>query len=127
MADDRSLTDDWIKAHMGRSSKETAQRLLSAPQPRPDPNAPVLTLRGVRARCVAGGASNFWIIGAEAAEPVLTGDYPMTGMSPTVYFICAPQFNYLPYAVKRADLTAENHAIAGDLAPLEAAMKEVYG
>ena len=56
----------------------------------------MLTLRGVNARCVAGGASNFWIVGHEAAEPMLTGDFPITGMSPTAYFVLAPNFNYLP-------------------------------
>ena len=90
--------------------------------------APVgLTLRGVKARCVAGGASNFWIVGHEAAEPIFTGDFPVTGMSPTAYFVLAPNFNYLPYAVPRALLTAENHAVVGDLTALEAQMREVYG
>jgi hypothetical protein len=118
---------DWVNAHMGRSSKETAQRLLSSPQPPPPADAPVLTLRGVRARCVAGGASNFWIIGSEAAEPALSGDFPLTGMSPTALFIQVPKFNYLPYAVRRVDLTPDNHAIAGDIAALERSMREVYG
>ena len=62
---------DWVNAHMGRTSKETAHRLLTTDQPLPPANSPTLTLRGVRARCVAGGASNFWIIKSEAAEPVL--------------------------------------------------------
>jgi hypothetical protein len=118
---------DWVNAHMGRTSKETAQRLLTTEQPRPPADAPILTLRGVRARCVAGGASNFWIIRSEAAEPVLDGDFPLTGMSPTVYFVQVPAFNHLPYAVRRADLTPENHAIQGDIAGLERAMREVYG
>ena len=118
---------DWVNAHMGRTSKETAHRLLTTEQPRPPADAPVLTLRGVRARCVAGGASNFWIVKSEAAEPVLDGDFPLTGMSPTVLFVKVPRFNYLPYAVRRADLTPDNHTISGDTAPLEAAMREVYG
>jgi len=118
---------DWVNAHMGRTSKETSHRLLTTAQPRPPADAPVLTLRGVRARCVAGGASNFWIIKSEAAEPTLDGDFPFTGMSPTAYFVQVPRFNYLPYAVRRADLTAENHAIAGDTSGLEEAMREVYG
>ncbi len=118
---------DWVNAHMGKTSKETAQRLLTTDQPRPPADAPTLTLHGVRARCVAGGASNFWIVKSEAAEPVLDGDFPMTGMSPTAYFIQVPRFNYLPYAVKRSDLTPENHAIAGDLADLERDMRDVYG
>jgi hypothetical protein len=124
---ERDPQKDWVTAHMGRTSKETAERLLHTEQPQPPADAPVLTLHGVRARCVAGGASNFWIIGSEAAEPVLEGDFPMTGMSPTVYFIQAPNFNFLPYAVRRADLQPDNHSIAGDLAPLEKAMREVYG
>lgn len=118
---------DWVNAHMGRTSKETAHRLLTTDQPRPPKGAPVLTLRGVRSRCVAGGASNFWIVKSEAAEPVLEGDFPLTGMSPTALFVQVPRFNYLPYAVRRADLTADNHTISGDIAPLEAAMREVYG
>lgn len=118
---------DWVNAHMGRTSKETAHRLLTTDQPLPPANSPTLTLRGVRARCVAGGASNFWIIKSEAAEPVLEGDFPLTGMSPTALFVQVPRFNYLPYAVRRADLTTANHAISGDIAPLEAAMREVYG
>ena len=118
---------DWVNAHMGRTSKETAHRLLTTEQPRPPENAPVLTLRGVRARCVAGGASNFWIINAEAAEPVLSGDFPLTGMSPTALFVQVPRFNYLPYAVRRTDLTAANHAIEGDTSDLERSMREVYG
>lgn len=118
---------DWVNAHMGRTSKETAQRLLTTDQPRPPKGAPVLALRGVRARCVAGGASNFWIVKSEAAEPVLHGDFPLTGMSPTALFVQVPRFNYLPYAVRRADLTPDNHTISGDIAPLEAAMREVYG
>ena len=118
---------DWVNAHMGRTSKETAHRLLTTEQPRPPVGAPVLTLRGVRARCVAGGASNFWIINSEAAEPVLDGDFPLTGMSPTALFIQVPRFNYLPYAIRRTALTPENHAIAGDTSALEAAMREIYG
>jgi hypothetical protein len=123
----RERQQDWVNAHMGRTSKETAHQLLTTPQPRPPSGAPVLTLRGVRARCVAGGASNFWIIGSEAAEPLLDGDFPMTGMSPTAYFIQVPRFNDLPYAVLRADLRPENHSVAGDVSALEAAMREVYG
>ena len=118
---------DWVNAHMGKTSKQTAERLLTTEQPKPPENAPTLTLHGVRARCVAGGASNFWIIGSEAAEPVLEGDFPMTGMSPTALFIQVPRFNYLPYAVRRADLRSDNHKISGDLADLERAMREVYG
>jgi hypothetical protein len=121
------VQQDWVNAHLGRSSKQTVERLLTSPQARPPDDAPILTLRGVKARCVAGGASNFWIVGHEAAEPVLTGDFPITGMSPTAYFVLAPNFNYLPYAVPRDRLTAENHAVAGDLAALEAQMREVYG
>ncbi len=112
---------------MGRTSKETAERLLSVEQPRPPTDAPVLTLRGVQVRCVAGGASNFWIIQSEAAEPILTGDYPLIGMSPTAYFIQVPEFNWLPYAVQRNRLTPENHSIRGDAARLEADMREIYG
>jgi hypothetical protein len=123
----RDPQKDWVNAHMGRSSKETSHRLLTTAQPQPPPGAPVLTLKGVRARCVAGGASNFWIIASEAAEPLLDGDFPLTGMSPTAYFIQVPSFNYLPYAVRRADLTPENHSVAGDLSGLEQAMREVYG
>jgi hypothetical protein len=118
---------NWVDAHMGRTSKETAERLLSVEQPRPPAGAPILRLDGVRARCVAGGASNFWIIGSQAGEPVLRGEYPMTGMSPTAYFIQAPEFNFLPYAVQRALLTPENHSIAGDTSELEAKMREAYG
>lgn len=118
---------NWINAHMGRSSKDTAERLLSSQQPKPPPDAPILTLRGVPARCVAGGASNFWIIGSEAAEPVLDGAFPMTGMSPTAYFIAVPRFNNLPYAVDRANLRPDNYSIQGDTSKLEAAMREVYG
>jgi hypothetical protein len=118
---------DWVNAHMGRSSKQTAARLLSTPQPEPPPGSPILTLRSVKARCVAGGASNFWIIGDEAAEPVLDGEFPMTGMSPTAYFVCVPRFNGLPFAVRRADLTPENHSISGDMVAVEKAMREVYG
>lgn len=123
----RDPQKDWVNAHMGRTSKETAHRLLTTEQPRPPENAPTLTLRKVRARCVAGGASNFWIVKSEAAEPVLEGDFPLTGMSPTAYFIQAPHFNFLPYAVMRSDLTPQNHAIAGDTSGLERAMREVYG
>jgi hypothetical protein len=118
---------DWVNAHMGRSSKETAHRLLTTAQPGPPPDAPKLTLRSVRARCVAGGASNFWIIKSEAAEPELNGEFPMTGMSPTAFFIQVARFNDLPYAVRRSDLTSENHSIAGDITSLERAMREVYG
>lgn len=118
---------DWVNAHMGRTSKETAHRLLTTDQPRPPADSPTLTLRGVRARCVAGGASNFWIVKSEAAEPVLEGDFPLTGMSPTALFVQVPRFNFLPYAVRRADLTPDNHAISGDVAALEGAMREVYG
>jgi hypothetical protein len=112
---------------MGRTSKETAERLLTVRQPRPPAGAPILHLAGVRARCVAGGASNFWIVGSEAAEPTLSGAYPLTGISPTAYFIAVPEFNYLPYAVARAQLTPENHRIEGDTARLEAQMRDVYG
>ena len=121
------VQQDWVNAHLGRSSKQTVERLLTSPQAQPPEGAPVLTLRGVKARCVAGGASNFWIVGHEAAEPVLTGEYPVTGMSPTAYFILAREFNNLPYAVPRVLLTSDNHSISGDLAPLEAQMREVYG
>jgi len=118
---------DWVNAHLGSSSKETSKRLLSTPQPQAPPNAPILALRRVKARCVAGGASNFWIIGSDAAEPLLDGRYPMIGMSPTAYFIRVPDFNDLPYAVRRSELTSENHEVEGDTAPLAAAMKDVYG
>lgn len=118
--------EDWVNAHMGRTSKETAARLLTTPQPQPPDDAPVLTLRAVKGRCVAGGASNFWILGSDAAEPLLSGDYPLTGISPTAYFVQAPEFNYLPYAVARANLTAENHHLRGDLTRLEAEMRSVY-
>jgi hypothetical protein len=121
------VQQDWVNAHLGKSSKQTVERLLSAPTARPPADAPILTLRGVKARCVAGGASNFWIVGHEAAEPSLSGEYPMIGMSPTAYFVQAPEFNFLPYAVQRALLTAENHAIAGYIACLEAQMREAYG
>lgn len=117
----------WVDAHMGRTSKETAERLLSVEQPRPPADAPILHLKAVKARCVAGGASNFWIIGSEAGEPTLTGAYPIIGMSPTAYFIAAPEFNYLPYAIRRAQLSAENHKIEGSLEKLEVAMHEAYG
>jgi len=117
---------DWVTEHMGRTSKETAQRLLTVQQPRPPEHAPILTLHSVQGRCVAGGASNFWIIGSPAAEPVFEGDYPLTGMSPTAYFIQAPEFNYLPYAVPRSELTAENHSVRGDTAALERDMREIY-
>jgi hypothetical protein len=117
---------NWVDAHMGRTSKETAERLLSVEQPRPPADAPRLRLTAVRVRCVAGGASNFWIIGSEAAEPTLTGEYPMIGMSPTAYFIQAPEFNFLPYAVQRAQLRPDNHSIEGDLAKLESHMRDVY-
>ncbi len=119
--------EDWVNMHMGRTSKETAKRLLTTEQPRPPADAPTLTLRGVKARCVAGGASNFWIIGSEAGEPVLTGDYPLIGISPTAYFIQAPEFNHLPYSVQRSLLGPDNHSIKGDTAALEARMREVYG
>jgi hypothetical protein len=118
---------DWVNAHMGKTSKQAAQRLLSAPQTPAPPDAPRLTLRGVKVRCVAGGASNFWIIGSEAAEPQISGDYPLTSMSPTAYFIKVPQFNDLPYAVPRERLTAQNHGINGDTSALEAQMREAYG
>ncbi|MBC5824164.1 MAG: hypothetical protein GIW99_03505 [Candidatus Eremiobacteraeota bacterium] len=118
---------DWVNAHLGRTSKEVAKRLLSSRQPPPRSDSPVLTLRGVQGRCVAGGASNFWIIGSPAAEPVFTGDYPLTDISPTAYFILAPEFNNLPYCIDRNRLTATNHSIRGDLQRLETAMREVYG
>ncbi|MDQ6781459.1 MAG: hypothetical protein M3Z37_09960 [Candidatus Eremiobacteraeota bacterium] len=118
---------NWVNAHMGRTSKETAARLLSTPQPAPPPNAPTITLHGVKARCVAGGASNFWILGSPAAEPTLEGAYPLIGISPTAYFVQAPEFNSLPYAVERAGLSETNHRIRGDTAPLEADMRDVYG
>ena len=118
--------EDWVTAHMGRTSKETSARLLSTPQPQPAPDAPVLSLHSVKARCVAGGASNFWILGSEAAEPVLSGDYPLTAMSPTAYFIQAPEFNYLPYAIARKNLNPDNHRIKGDLSRLEEDMHSVY-
>jgi len=119
--------EDWVNQHMGRTSKETAQRLLTTEQPRPPAGAPTLRLQGVQARCVAGGASNFWIVGSAAGEPVFTGDYPLVGMSPTAYFIQAPEFNFLPYAVRRCELRPENHSIQGDVTQLEARMREVYG
>ena len=119
--------EDWINDHMIKSSEATAKRLLSAPQPRADANAPILTLRAVKARCVAGGASNFWITGSPAAEPVLEGDFPLIGMSPSAYFVKVARFNDLPYAVARNALTADNHAIAGDPSKLAADMNEVYG
>lgn len=125
--DAERLRGDWVNAHMGKTSKQTAERLLTTPQPRPPADAPLLVLRGVRARCVAGGASNFWILKADAAEPLLTGEFPMTGMSPTAYFIQAPNFNNLPYAVPRANLTSNNHEIRGAVAAMEAQMREVYG
>ena len=117
---------DWVNAHMGRTSKETATRLLSVKQPRPPESAPAITLRGVKGRCVAGGASNFWILGSPAAEPLFDGDYPLTGISPTAYFIQAPEFNYLPYAIPRANLSADNFSIGGDTTRLEAEMHAVY-
>lgn len=123
----QSQREDWVNAHMGRTSKETAQRLLTTQQPQPPEGSPVLTLRGVKARCVAGGASNFWIIGSDAGEPVLTGDYPLVGISPTAYFIQALEYNYLPYAIQRSALTTDNHSIRGDTQQLEASMREVYG
>ena len=118
---------DWVNRHMGRTSQETAQRLLTTEQPKPPPGAPILTLHGVKARCVAGGASNFWIVGSEAGEPTLRGDYPLVGISPTAFFIQAPEFNFLPYAVRRAELRPDNHAVTGDIAALEARMRDVYG
>jgi hypothetical protein len=57
----------------------------------------------------------------------LSGDYPMIGMSPTAYFIQAPEFNFLPYAVRRAALHEGNHTIVGDTAKLAEKMREVYG
>jgi len=124
---DKPPREDWVNAHLGTSSQDTAKRLLTTPQPQAPPDAPILALRGVKARCVAGGASNFWIIGSDAAEPLLDGRYPMIGMSPTAYFIRVPGFNDLPYAVRRSELTRENHEVEGDTAPLAAAMKDVYG
>ncbi|MBV8459349.1 MAG: hypothetical protein JOZ28_03630 [Candidatus Eremiobacteraeota bacterium] len=119
--------EDWVNRHMGRTSVETAERLLTTAQPQPPADSPILQLRGVRARCVAGGASNFWIIGSSAGEPMLSGDYPLIGVSPTAYFVQAPEFNFLPYAVRRADLTTDNHSVAGDVTALEARMREIYG
>ncbi len=129
MAADKSSDPqkDWVNAHMRKTSKDVARRLLTDPQNGPPDNAPIMTLQGVKARCIAGGASNFWIVGDDAAEPVLTGDYPLTGMSPTAYFVLVPEYNNLPYAVDRGALTAANHSIRGDLGPFEAAMREVYG
>ena len=121
------IQQDWVNKHLGRSSKQTVERLLTSPQAPPPAGSPLLTLRGVKARCVAGGASNFWIVGHEAAEPVLTGEFPLVGMSPSAYFIQAPNFNFLPYAVPRAGLTPQNHSISGDLHALELQMREVYG
>jgi len=121
-----SQREDWVNAHMGRTSKETAHRLLTTRQPRPPADSPILSLRGAKARCVAGGASNFWIIGSDAGEPVLTGDYPLIGISPTAYFIQAPEYNFLPYAIQRSTLTSDNHSIRGDTTKLEARMHEVY-
>ncbi|HXN08989.1 MAG TPA: hypothetical protein VN860_04945 [Candidatus Acidoferrales bacterium] len=121
-----SQREDWVNAHMGRTSKETAKRLLTTQQPQPPPDAPVITLRGVKARCVAGGASNFWIIGSAAGEPLLTGDYPLVGISPTAYFVQAPEYNFLPYAIQRSALTGDNHTIRGDTQQLEVRMHEVY-
>lgn len=117
---------NWVNAHMGRTSKETAARLLTTPQPAPPRDAPTLTLHAVKARCVAGGASNFWILGSPAAEPTLEGDYPLIGISPTAYFVQAPEFNNLPYAVDRHSLSEANHHIKGDTATLQAEMREVY-
>jgi hypothetical protein len=119
--------EDWVNAHMGRTSKETAKRLLTTQQPQPPVDAPTLTLRSVKARCVAGGASNFWIVGSPAGEPVLAGEYPLIGMSPTAYFIQAPEFNFLPYAIQRALLTPDNHSIHGETSALEASRRDVYG
>jgi hypothetical protein len=118
---------DWVNLHMGKTSKETTARLLSSPQPRPPEDAPILRLQAVSGRCVAGGASNFWITGSPAAEPVLSGDYPLIGISPTAYFIQAPEYNWLPYAIARVNLNAGNHSIEGDTATLERQMHEVYG
>jgi nicotinate-nucleotide pyrophosphorylase (carboxylating) len=122
-----SQREDWVNAHMGTTSKATAQRLLTTQQPLPPKNAPILSLRGVKARCVAGGASNFWIIGSEAGEPRLSGDYPLIGISPAAYFIQAPEYNFLPYAIQRSLLAPDNHSISGDTKDLEARMHEVYG
>ncbi|MDE2571408.1 MAG: hypothetical protein KGM44_02665 [bacterium] len=119
--------DSWVVAHMGKSSQETAERLLTTPQERPPADAPLLVLRRVRARCVGSGSSNFWIIGHEAAEPMLDGEFPMIGVSPTAYFVRVPRFNYLPYAVPRRELDPANHEIHGDLGSFEAQMKRVYG
>jgi hypothetical protein len=121
------VQQDWVNAHLGKSSKQTVERLLTAPQARPPEGSPILTLRGVRGRCVAGGASNFWIVGHPAAEPTLTGAYPLIGMSPTAYFVQVSEYNWLPYAVPRAHLTPENHSIEGDMGPLKAEMHEAYG
>jgi hypothetical protein len=118
---------DWINEHLGKSSRDTTERLLSTPQPQPDASGPRLRLHSVRGRCVAGGSSNFWIVGSEAAEPLLDGEFPLIGIAPTAYFVAVARFNDLPYAVRRAELTPSNHAIVGDTAALEAAMKEVYG
>lgn len=117
---------NWVNAHMGRTSKETAARLLSTPQPAPPADGATITLHAVKARCVAGGASNFWILGSPAAEPTLEGDYPLIGISPSAYFVQAPEFNNLPYAVQRAGLDQANHRIKGDTAKLEAEMRDVY-
>ena len=76
---------------------------------------------------MAGGASNFWIIGSEAGEPLLTGDYPLIGMSPTAYFVQAPEFNFLPYAIQRSQLRSDNHGVEGNTDKLEAQMREAYG
>ncbi|HEV2878971.1 MAG TPA: carboxylating nicotinate-nucleotide diphosphorylase [Candidatus Eremiobacteraceae bacterium] len=122
-----SQREDWVNAHMGRTSKETAQRLLTTQQPRPPEHAPILHLQAVKARCVAGGASNFWIIGSEAGEPTLNGDYPLIGISPTAYFVQAAEYNFLPYAIQRSRLAPDNHSISGDTKELEARMHEVYG
>jgi hypothetical protein len=121
------VQQDWVNAHLGKSSKQTVERLLSAPQSRPPKDTPILTLRGVRGRCVAGGASNFWIVGHPAAEPTLLGAFPLIGMSPSAYFVQVQEYNWLPYAVPRALLTSENHSIEGDMRPLEAEMHEAYG
>jgi len=119
--------ESWVDQHMGRTSVETAKRLLETEQPRPPADAPLLHLRGVPARCVAGGASNFWIIGSPAGEPVLSGDYPLIGMSPTAYFVQAPEFNLLPYAIRKDQLTPDNHNIDGNISALVAKMHDVYG